>query len=278
MIATHHLAPAIAPSTPAPIAPPAPQPRRRALGHRVCGLAFDDAGGPLVTVCGLHGGAGTSTLAYLLAAQAARESAGQVMLCEAPGAAGDQARLTRAEATVSLAELAAAVALERAPQSFWARHHELRVLAAKPRTPPDLATPAAVAAIVTRAREAHALTVVDAGTARDPYARALLRAATHVIWTVRLEPGAAATAHDLLASPLVGALAARQLLAVRGDRRVTSAGEGRALRDVAAQHAERLLRIPRADALAARPPALEDTRAARLLIALARFIGAPCPA
>ena len=36
------------------------------------GLVFDELGGPLVAVCGLAGGAGVSTLALLLARQAAQ--------------------------------------------------------------------------------------------------------------------------------------------------------------------------------------------------------------
>src|SRR5215207_10219947 len=49
----------------------------------VCGLAFNELGGPLVALCGLAGGAGTSTLALLLARQAAAESSAPVLLTEA---------------------------------------------------------------------------------------------------------------------------------------------------------------------------------------------------
>ena len=47
-------------------------PRRQRAGA----LAFDELGGPLVAVCGLAGGAGTSTLALLLARQAAASERG----------------------------------------------------------------------------------------------------------------------------------------------------------------------------------------------------------
>ena len=55
----------------------------RSDGTPVCGLAFNELGGPLVALCGLTGGAGTSTLALLLARQAAAESSAPVLLTEA---------------------------------------------------------------------------------------------------------------------------------------------------------------------------------------------------
>src|SRR5436305_1368767 len=56
-----------------------------------CGLAFERLGGPLVAVCGLAGGAGTTTLALALARQAARESALPVPPRAAGSATGDPA-------------------------------------------------------------------------------------------------------------------------------------------------------------------------------------------
>jgi hypothetical protein len=271
--------PALAP--PAPVTDPrgeAPAVGQRDVPSGARGLAFAPSGGPLVAVCGLHGGAMTSTLAFLLAHAAAAESPGAVMLCETPAAAGDQARLTATSSRVSLAELAAAVAGGAPPaRGWWAQRERLRVLATAPRPVPDLATGPAIAALLTRTQAAHALTVVDAGTPRDPATRDLLRAATHVIWTVALRDGAGQAARELLASPLVGALAARQLVAVRADRRPTAGAEGRELRRVADSHAERLLRVPHTDALAAHPPRAHDPAVRRLLTALARFLAAPCP-
>ena len=45
-----------------------------------CDLAFDRAGGPVVAVCGLAGGVGSSTLALALSRQAALESCAPVLL------------------------------------------------------------------------------------------------------------------------------------------------------------------------------------------------------
>ena len=61
-----------------------PLPRRRPASRAASSeqLAFHRTGGPLVAVCGLAGGAGTSTLAYLLARRAARHSTVPVLLAE----------------------------------------------------------------------------------------------------------------------------------------------------------------------------------------------------
>src|SRR4051794_41494591 len=71
-----------------------------------CGLAFDQPGGPLVAVCGLAGGAGTSTLALALARQAAHESTAPVLLCETDSSAGGLAAVAHASSRLSLGELA----------------------------------------------------------------------------------------------------------------------------------------------------------------------------
>src|SRR4051812_12176455 len=204
------------PAGPAP--PPAVAPTPRALAEDDA-LTFASTGGPLLVVCGLQGGAGASTLANVIAAAAAAASEQPVMLCEAAGAGGDQAALTGARSQLTLEELAATVATgQRPPRRFWAQTGRLRLLAAAPRPTPPHATGQAVADVLVTARAEHALTVVDAGDVRDPRARPILQAATHVLWVLRLEPGAVGLARERLASRLVGALAARQALAVRGAR------------------------------------------------------------
>jgi hypothetical protein len=240
-------------------------------------LAFTGASGPLVAVCGLQGGAGTSTLANLIAETAASAESGPIVVCEAPGASGDQAALTGAPSRLSLAELAVAVAAGRPPRGFWGRRGALRVLATAPRPAPALAGDALVD-VLAAARAEHALTVVDVGTVRDAHARPILEAATHVVWMLRLEPGAVERARVTLASRLVPALAARQALAARGARpRDRFAGEGGALRRLAAEHAERLVLVPELPVRDGRPDP-SSGRARRLTTGLTRFLGAPCPA
>ena len=253
-----------------PASPPAPD-------APAVALAVTSAAGPLLAVCGLHGGAGTSTLANLIATAAAFADAGPVVLCEAPGASGDQAALTGAPSRVSLGELAGAVAAGRSPRGFWGRCGALRVLATAPAPAPAVA-PEALADVLRAAQAEHRLTVVDVGTVRDPHARAILRAATHVLWVLRMEPGAVERARLVLASRLVPALAARQALAARGARpRERFAGERAALRRLASEHAERLVLVPELPCRDGRPDH-ESARAQRVTSGLAGFLGAPCPA
>lgn len=79
---------------------------REGAAAEVCGLSFDQPGGPIVAVCGLMGGAGTTTLAWLLARQAARESVAPTLLCESEALAGGLAVLAGAASRTGLGDLA----------------------------------------------------------------------------------------------------------------------------------------------------------------------------
>lgn len=178
------------------------------------GLCFPCLGGPLVVVCGLHGGAGTSTLAHALAAQAAAESPCPVLLCETDASAGDIGALTGVTSPCSLSELALEFQAGRRPsRSPYALADSLRVIAAAPSAGVD---GGAVPALVAGARAQHGLTVVDAGTLRAAGARGLLAVASHVVWVTAARLDAARRARALLATLPAGA--ARQALVVRGGR------------------------------------------------------------
>jgi MinD-like ATPase involved in chromosome partitioning or flagellar assembly len=209
-------------------------------------LAFDELGGPIVAVCGLHGGAGTSTLAHLLAAGAAGDSRAPVLLCESDDVAGDIAHLTGATSPLSLAELAAAYAAGRPPVGGTLAHAgALRVIAGAPRLPADVPA-GAIADVVQAAADRHGLTVVDVGTLHAHTSRELLQAATHIVWTTIARPGAAASARAQLASDLVPALAAACTLAVRSARRGRVPAvrhAARELRELAELHCDRMLFI-----------------------------------
>src|SRR6059036_52288 len=81
----------------------------------VAGLAFDEFGGPLVVVCGLAGGAGTSTIALTLARHAAVASTAPVLLTEADARHAGLAVLTGKVSPFPLADLARRVADDAAP-------------------------------------------------------------------------------------------------------------------------------------------------------------------
>jgi hypothetical protein len=199
-----------------------------------------------------------------------------VLLCEAPGASGDQLALGAPESAVSLQSLASALAAGTRPRGgWWAQRENLRVLA----TAPAAASAAAVGlsgALLAAAGE-QGLTVVDAGAVRDAAARELLAAATHVVWTLTVQPGSVEHARAVLASSLVPALAAAQAFALRADRR--SVAPGRAVREVRrvceAHGARQLLLLPYSAAVAQRPVDLGVEPLRRQLSTLDRFLRRP---
>lgn len=210
-------------------------------------LAFDDPGGPVVAVCGLAGGAATSTLALLLAREAARVSAAPILLTEAdPQRAGLSVIAGRATPR-PLSGLAQELAEDRTPTDAFAELAPgLRLIAANP-----LATPAAdreaLGALLDQARDAHGLVVVDCGTswrADSP----VLAHATHVVWTIPAAPvGLAVGQSQLAVAPPAGrspeVLAAT---AITPQPRVSV----RALRTLARSRCRQLVLIPYDQALA----------------------------
>ncbi len=90
--------------------------------------------GPLLAVCGLCGGAGTSTLAYLVALASVREGPGLVLVGDTGGPSGGLSQYARVEAPRSLTEAAELVAHGLPTGQLVARTSEgLRVLATGPR-------------------------------------------------------------------------------------------------------------------------------------------------
>ncbi|HEX5926038.1 MAG TPA: hypothetical protein VFY45_19565, partial [Baekduia sp.] len=81
----------------------------------IAGLAFDELGGPLVAVCGLAGGAGTSTVTFALAQQAAATSTAPMLLTEADPLRAGLGVLAGNMSPHPLAELARRVAEDAAP-------------------------------------------------------------------------------------------------------------------------------------------------------------------
>jgi hypothetical protein len=159
------------PTTPNPA--PGPHP---AVGAR----------GPLVAVCTLCGGAGASTLTYLLAHSTAVEADDHSLPVLALDAGGTTAGLSlycRAASARSLAELAEDIRTGRraSTQMFTTTAGGVRLIATAPRLQPDV-EPAVLSRILNDAREAHRMTVVDCGTLALPAQRVVLELATHVVW------------------------------------------------------------------------------------------------
>jgi MinD-like ATPase involved in chromosome partitioning or flagellar assembly len=139
----------------------------------------------LVVVCGLHGGAGTTTVAQILAAAAALHTPGSVLLCDAAPGDGDQALAHGLASASDLHALAHMVAEGRQPTVVpWADlTNGVRLLARAPEPRPP-APAAAVEEVLRDAAATHQLVVADAGTITSPYAPAALRAADVVIWAL----------------------------------------------------------------------------------------------
>jgi pilus assembly protein CpaE len=243
------------------------RPRPAAGREALDGLAFDDRGGPLVAVCGLVGGAGASTLAYLLARRAARHSSAPVLLAELQERGG-LAALTGAAAPLALRELAHAVEQGLEPDRPFAElAGGLRLVASdRPRLGEPVAG-TALARLLADARDAHGLVVLDAGPPGGPDYDTLLAAATHSLFV--LPATAAALRHAALLEPggvFDGAAATRSALVAVATHPGRSA-KVKQLRRLAEPHLDRLLLVPHVPELAAgnhhlAEPRLEDTFAA----------------
>ena len=237
----------------------APAPSDTSPAARRAALAFTEPDGPVVVVCGLHGGAGTSTLALLLAHYAAAASSVPVLLCEAPGASGNQLALGAPESAVSLDALAVTLACGARPRDgWWAERENLRVLATPPAAPLHAPAGADLCGTLRAAAREHGLTVVDGGSVRDHSTRELLGCATHVIWTLSIQPGAVEQARAVLASGLVPAIAAAQAFAV-AHRSSLGCADPRRPRPAACR---RVPQRPAATAIAPGPGARDTTRRA----------------
>jgi hypothetical protein len=146
--------------------------------------------GPLVAVCGLCGGAGASTLAYLIArstAIGALEEGPPVLALDAGGTTGGLSLYSRAASGRSLAELAEDIRLGRPTSTpmFTTAVDGVRLIATPPRAQPEPEPkPLVISRILSDAREAHRMTVVDCGTLSLPTERLALELATHVTWVM----------------------------------------------------------------------------------------------
>ncbi len=215
------------------------------------GLSFNSTHGPVLAICGFVGGAGTSTLAYLLAHQAARESESPVLLAEAEAASTGLAVLAGRASRVGLLELANRVAEDRAPDTspFVSISRRLRLLATAPQVP-MYPTTDALRALIEDARAAHGLVVLDCRTIGDPHADALLRLATHVVWTLPANLAAIRHARTLLAARTLPPRGAAREAFVSLALAQSSSAKVRCLRQLAdARGADRIVLVPHVAAL-----------------------------
>ena len=180
-------------------------------------LPFSRRGGPLLVLAGVCGGAGTTTLAYLIAAAAARSSREPVLLADLGGPGAAISAYAKAESSQSLPLLADHLANGRQPPGrvLATAGGGLRVLAGRPDLNPPVPQ-AAAREVLAQARAAHGLTVIDAGTLVRPVERVALSLATHVAWVLPASPiGVRRGAMAL--ETFHGACRARELIVARND-------------------------------------------------------------
>ena len=146
--------------------------------------------GPLLAVCGLCGGAGASTLAYLTALAAARRSTGAVLLADTGGPGGGISRYADVETPRSLSEVSELLAASLPVGQLLATTGDgLRVLATGPRLAADCARDG-VELLLDHARRRYTLTVIDCGTLARQADQIALAKASHVAWVLPASAGA----------------------------------------------------------------------------------------
>jgi MinD-like ATPase involved in chromosome partitioning or flagellar assembly len=141
--------------------------------------------GALLAVCALCGGAGASSLSYLVGAYAARDSERPVLVCDAGEPTAGLSAYAGVESLHSLGELAARTAAGASvTEGLYAEALPgLRLIAAAPRLYEDVDAQE-TGWLLADAREEHALTVVDCGRLATTAGRVALDQATHVAWVL----------------------------------------------------------------------------------------------
>ncbi|HTX09792.1 MAG TPA: hypothetical protein VMA77_17935 [Solirubrobacteraceae bacterium] len=198
--------------------------------------------GPLLAVCGLCGGAGASTLAYLTAVAQARRGTGAVLVADTGGPTAGISHYAGVQAPRSLAEAAEQVQTSLPTGQLIATTCDgLRVLATAP-TLSATCSREGVELLLEHARERYTLTVIDCGTlARDADQIALANA-THVAWVLPATAGAVNRGRQLL-NVIAPHRSGRELLVAHHDPREPKTAL-RELRDLARDRHAPLILLP----------------------------------
>jgi MinD-like ATPase involved in chromosome partitioning or flagellar assembly len=140
--------------------------------------------GRLLAVCGLCGGAGASTLAYLVVLAAARSHPGSVLVADTGGPTGGLSCYAGVETPRSLAELSEH-ALDGPPTGLVVATggDGVRVIASGPRFTRACAREG-IELLLDQARERYPLTVIDCGTLAYEADQIAMASASHVAWVL----------------------------------------------------------------------------------------------
>jgi hypothetical protein len=188
------------------------------------------------------GGAGTTTLAYLIARAAAGQWDQPVLVADAGGSSGGLAVLAGVESTRSLPELAGALAMGVPLDAvlYATTRDGVRVIARGPEFE-TAAAPTELRTLLSDAREAHGLTVIDCGALASEVGQIVMAEATHVAWVLPATKHSVELGQRVLAAAPGGR--GSQLLVARRDRRQTNAPV-RELRRLAGQQGLPLVLVP----------------------------------
>jgi Flp pilus assembly CpaE family ATPase len=198
--------------------------------------------GPLLAVCGLCGGAGASTLAYLVARAAARAGPGPVLVADTGGPSGGLSCYAGVAAPRSLEEAAEHVASGLPAGRLVATTGDgLRVLATEPEFTLECAREG-VELLLDHARERYALTVIDCGTLAREADQIALAKASHAAWVLPATDSGVRRAGRVLEA-VTPRLPARELIVARHDERAPKAAV-RELRRLAELRAATLVFLP----------------------------------
>jgi len=204
---------------------PALAPAAPAAGGQGAAAGPRSAAGPLLAVCGLTGGAGASTLSYLVALERAAHSSSPVLVCDAGGPGAGLALYAGACSPRSLEEAGERLEAGRplCGGLFAEPAPGVRLIATGPALAPE-GSPAGLRGLLTDAREAHALTVIDCGTLARLSARVALELATHVAWVLPATLGALSRAGAVLASLEAGQPSGSEIVVARREQGERKAG------------------------------------------------------
>lgn len=159
--------------------------------------ALDPVGSPVVAVCGLNGGAGTSTFTMLLAYAAAQQNRGPVLLTDLGGPSASIAAYLSKRGAHSLASAAnahrAGLLGADGRMPFAQLPNGLRLMAREPGLADDVIgdpDDPFVYDLLIDAQEDHFATFVDCGRLEQPGEMSVAEHATHIIWVVDGNPAA----------------------------------------------------------------------------------------
>lgn len=173
---------------------------------------------PLIAACGIGGGVGTSTLAFLTAMYMQHSASAPILLCDTGGPGASLASLAEQSSQLSLPQAASAIGADALGVPLFVQlTAKLRLIARDPEFD-DYTDPDGLERLLFDARSAHPVTIVDCGTLQRPVERAVAEQATSILWIAPDSMAGAKQAKAVLRSLPLNA--DREILAVcaKGDR------------------------------------------------------------